>query len=66
MSKATKPLNYSYREHWKIHKHFAATDVEGILDKLDELTRVEYTFEQEIGRLNSEVNYWRERCLNDA
>ena len=36
MNKNYKPLNNSFREHWKIHGHLSPTMIEELLDLVDD------------------------------
>lgn len=75
MNKNYKPINFTFREHWKLHGYLSPTMIEELLDEVDdmddeitELTEQTDDLEQELhGCVSSlkgadgETEYWRKK-----
>jgi hypothetical protein len=64
MNKEYKPVNISYREHFKLHGYLSLTMIEELLDKVDELEGRVSTAEHDAEESHNEMVYWREQCEN--
>jgi hypothetical protein len=64
MNKEYKPVNISYREHFKLHGYLSLTMIEELLDKVDELEDQVYNLERDAEESHNEMVHWREQCEN--
>jgi hypothetical protein len=61
MNREYRPLNNSYREHFKLHGCFNEQITEQILDKLDELELELSECISSLKGASDEAEYWREK-----
>jgi hypothetical protein len=62
MNKEYKPVNNTFREHWKLHGYLSPSMIEELLDKVDDLEVQINEFEHGVDELNNKLDYWREKC----
>jgi hypothetical protein len=65
MNKEYKPVNNSYREHFKLHGYLSPAMVEEILDKVDELKEQSRKLQYDLDKSDSETRYWMNKCYGD-
>lgn len=61
MNKEYKPVNNTFREHWKLHGYLSPTMIEELLAKVDTLDGSLTTVEQLLTEAEKGADYWREK-----
>ena len=56
MNKEYKPLNNSFRDHWKLHGYLSPTMIEELLDMVDDKDDEIKMLEDTINDLETDVN----------
>jgi hypothetical protein len=61
MNREYKPVNNSYREHFKIYGYLSPKMIEELLDKVDSLDNHVEVVEQLLVEAEESVDYWKSR-----
>ena len=59
MNKNYKPINNSFREHWKLHGCLSPTMIEDLLDLIDDLVDAVPPLESTTRKSKDDVRYWK-------
>jgi hypothetical protein len=59
MNKEYKPINNTYREHFKLHNYLSPEMIEELLDKVDDLEEKASQLESDVKYENEVDEYWK-------
>jgi enoyl-CoA hydratase/carnithine racemase len=61
MNKEYKPVNNTFREHWKLHNYLSPSMIEELMDKVDDLEAKVNLLSTTGYGFNPQAEYWRMR-----
>lgn len=59
MNKNYKPINNSFREHYRLHGYLSSTMIEELLNLVDDIEDTIPSLESTIRNLEDDVRYWK-------
>jgi hypothetical protein len=62
MNKEYKPVNNTFREHWKLHNYLSPSMIEELMDKVDDLKQELSECISSLQGADQEAEYWRNKC----